>query len=82
MDSPEVAVLAADVTDPRTGLQAVAALRALTETLEFRQVEAALRTGMSWLEVADGLGVSRQAVHKKYARRIDPTIDVPRRNRS
>ena len=82
MESAEVAVQAADVTDPRAGLQAVAALRALTETLELRQVEAALRTGMSWLEVADGLGVSRQAVHKKYAKRIDPTIDIPRRNRS
>ena len=82
MGSPDVAVVAADVTNPRAGLQAVAALRALTETLEFRQVEAALRTGMSWLEVADALGVSRQAVHKKYSRRIDPSIDVPRRNRS
>jgi hypothetical protein len=82
MESTEVAVQAADLTDPRAGLQAVATLRALTETLEFRQVEAALRAGMSWLEVAEGLGVTRQAVHKKYAKRIDPSIDVPRRNRS
>jgi hypothetical protein len=82
MESTEVAVQAADITDPAAGLQAVAALRALTETLEFRQVEAALRAGMSWSDVADGLGVSRQAVHKKYAKRIDPCIDVPRRSRS
>ena len=82
MTSTEVAVQAADISDPRAGLHAVAALRALADTLEFRQVEAALRAGMSWLEVAEALGVSRQAVHKKYGRRIDPTIDVPRRNRS
>ena len=28
---------------------------------------------------ADALGVTRQAVHKKYAKRIDPSIPVPRR---
>ncbi len=55
--------------------------RALTERLELAQVEAGLRAGMSWQDVADALGVSRQAVHKKYAKRIDPTIPVPRRAR-
>lgn len=79
--SRPVAEVAADTDDPRTGLRAVASLRLLTESLELRQVEAALRTGMSWAEVAEALGVTRQAVHKKYARRIDPTIDVPRRSR-
>lgn len=82
MTSSDVAFAAADTSDPRTGLRAVASLRRLTESLELRQVEAALRLGMSWLEVAESLGVSRQAVHKKYANRIDPSIDVPRRNRS
>lgn len=73
---------AGDISDPRRGLRAVRSLRVLTESLELRQVEAALRTGMGWVEIADALGVSRQAVHKKYARRIDPAIDVPRRKRS
>ena len=79
MDSSQVACVAADVSDPVVGLRAVASLRVLTETLELRQVEAALRAGLGWSTIADALGVTRQAVHKKYARRIDPTIDLPRR---
>ncbi|WP_454300223.1 hypothetical protein [Salana multivorans] len=80
MESTQVAQVAADTSDPRAGLRAIASLRSLTDRLKLAQVEAALRSGMSWQNVADALGVSRQAVHKKYARRIDPTIDVPRRN--
>lgn len=80
MQTPDVAATAADTSDPRAGLRAVASLRVLADSLELRQVEAALRSGMSWQAVADALGVSRQAVHKKYAKRIDPTIPVPRRN--
>ena len=60
-------VTAADTSHPRAGLRAVSSLRLLVETLELRQVEAALRAGMSWQDVADALGVSRQAVHKKHA---------------
>jgi len=79
MDSTQVAQAAADTADPRAGLRAVASLRTLADALELRQVEAALREGMTWQQIADALGVTRQAVHKKYARRIDPTIEVPRR---
>lgn len=82
MGSTELTAAASDVTHPREGLRAVSSLRLLVETLEFRQVEAALRAGLSWSDVAEVLGVSRQAVHKKYAKRIDPSIQVPRRNRS
>lgn len=81
MNSAELANAAADLSNPSEGLAAIASLRLVVETLEFRQVEAALRAGMSWSQVADLLGVSRQAVHKKYAKRIDPTINVPRRER-
>lgn len=81
MESTQIASVAADTRDPRAGLRAIASLRALADRLELAQVEAALRSGMSWQDVADALGVSRQAVHKKYAKRIDPTIPVPRRNR-
>lgn len=76
----DVAQIAADTTDPRAGLRAVASLRQLADALELRQVEAGLRAGMSWQAIADALGVTRQAVHKKHAKRIDPTIVVPRRN--
>ncbi|MBE6484500.1 MAG: hypothetical protein E7Z96_07005 [Actinomycetaceae bacterium] len=79
MESLAIASKAADTSDPRTGLRAVASLRTLTEALEFKQVEAALRSGMNWQGIADALGVSRQAVHKKYAKRVDPTIPIPRR---
>ncbi|MDD7944708.1 hypothetical protein PUW79_08715 [Microbacterium sp. NE2HP2] len=81
MESTQIAGVAADTRDPRAGLRAIASLRSLTERLELAQVEAGLRAGMSWQEIAEALGVSRQAVHKKYAKRIDPTIDIPRRTR-
>ncbi|WP_105032984.1 hypothetical protein [Arthrobacter ruber] len=79
MESSQVAVAAADTTDPQAGLRAVASLRVLADSLELRQVEAALRAGMSWQQIADALGVTRQAVHKKYSKRIDPSILGPRR---
>ncbi len=81
MESTQIARVAADTSDPGAGLRAIASLRALADRLELTQVEAALRTGMSWQEVADALGVSRQAAHKKYAKKIDQSIPVPRRNR-
>ena len=55
--------------DPRTGLRAVRALGRLLEHLEETQVRRARALGWSWQEIADVLGVSRQAVHKKHGRR-------------
>ncbi|NSC21602.1 hypothetical protein FM076_10455 [Streptomyces albus subsp. chlorinus] len=55
--------------DPAVGLRAVAALRRLTERLEALQVDSARRQGWSWDEIGAALGVSRQAVHKKHAKR-------------
>ena len=68
MESLDVAQIAADTTDPRAGLRAVASLRTLADALELRQVEAALRSGMSWQAIADALGVTRQAVQQKHGR--------------
>ena len=59
---------AASADDPRTGLRAVRALRRLLEHLEATQVRRARELGWSWQEIADVLGVSRQAVHKKHRR--------------
>lgn len=67
MDSTELAAAAAD-TDPAIGLRAVRALRRLAEHLEGVQVRRARAAGWSWQEVAEALGVSRQAVHKKHGK--------------
>ena len=57
--------------DPREGLEAVVALRRTLEALEAAQVENALVVaGWSWARIAEVLGVSKQAVHKKHAKRI------------
>jgi predicted transcriptional regulator len=56
--------------DPGEGLAAVVALRALAARLEAAEVEHAIRAGWTWSRIAEALGVTRQAVHKKYAKRI------------
>lgn len=56
--------------DPREGLEAVVALRRMLEALESAQVENAFVAGWSWAGISEVLGVSKQAVHKKHARRI------------
>ena len=60
---------AAGSGDPTVGLEAVAALRRLLESLEALQVANAREHGWSWQDIATSLGVSRQAVHKKHAGR-------------
>lgn len=56
--------------DPAEGLAAVVQLRALADRLEREHVERAVRDGWSLAQVAEVLGVSRQAVQKKHARRL------------
>lgn len=56
--------------DVREGLEAVVALRRMLEALEVAQVENAYVAGWSWAQIAEVLGVSKQAVHKKHARRL------------
>jgi hypothetical protein len=60
---------AAEGADVRVGLRAAVALRRLAERLEALQVERARQQGWSWQQIADVLEVTRQAVHKRYARR-------------
>ena len=79
MDNAPALAAAADSSDPRTGLRAVAALRRLLEQLEALQVDNAREHGWSWQEIAEILGVSRQAVHKKHARRADVNHPIRRR---
>lgn len=62
----EDVMTAVDSEDPGEGLRAVMVLRRLAEALESQHVVGARRAGWTWEEVGDALGVSRQAVHKKY----------------
>jgi DNA invertase Pin-like site-specific DNA recombinase len=66
---------------PAEGLAAVVALRRLADQLESAEVERALRQGWSWSRIAEALGVTRQAVHKKYAKRVEAAGIETRRRR-
>jgi hypothetical protein len=66
--------------DPADGLAAVVALRRLADQVEDSEVERAVRDGWTWSLIAEALGVTRQAVHKKHAKRLK-AIGVEARNR-
>jgi hypothetical protein len=55
---------------PSDGLAAVVALRRLADRLEDVEVERAVRAGWSWRRIAEALGVTKQAAHKKHAGRL------------
>jgi DNA-directed RNA polymerase specialized sigma24 family protein len=65
-DTAQVAT-AASSKDPSIGLRAVRSLRVLVERLEALQVQNAREHGWTWEQIARALGVTQQAVHKKYA---------------
>ncbi len=65
-DTAQVAS-AASSKDPSVGLRAVRSLRVLVERLEGLQVQNARDAGWTWEQIAQQLGVTRQAVHKKYS---------------
>jgi len=66
---------------PADGLAASSALRAMADRLEDAEVERAMREGWSWSQVAEALGVTRQAVHKKHLKRLlAARIDLRRRD--
>ncbi|MQY28758.1 hypothetical protein [Nocardia aurantia] len=58
------------ITDPADALAAVVALRRLADLVEDAAVEQAMRAGWGWPRVAEALGVTRQAVHKKHFQRL------------
>ena len=55
--------------DPRTALAAARELRRQADRTEATVVRRARLQGLSFAEIAEALGVSRQAVHRKYGRR-------------
>ena len=61
-----------DPNNPSEALAAVVSLRRLADRLEFASVQAAIDQGWNWVQIADALGVTKQAVHKKYSRRVRP----------
>lgn len=58
---------------PEEALAAVVALRRLADQLERAAVANAIRQGWTWAQVADALGVSRQAAHKRLASTLPDT---------
>jgi DNA invertase Pin-like site-specific DNA recombinase len=71
MDVTDVHTLADDAgsDDPIVSLRAVAGLRRELDRVEAVAVRRARNANASWQLIALALGVSRQAVHKKYGRR-------------
>jgi DNA-directed RNA polymerase specialized sigma24 family protein len=67
MDTTADLASTASGADPRVGLRAASALRRLAETLEAAQIANARRQGWSWQDIAEVLGVTKQAVHQKYS---------------
>ena len=53
--------------NPADALAAVVALRLMADKLERGAVAAALAQGWSWAQIAEALGVSKQAAHKRLA---------------
>jgi hypothetical protein len=55
---------------PTEALCALAHMRRRLDDLEAEQVDAALKTGYSWRLIAEALGISRQAAHRRHAPRV------------
>jgi predicted GNAT family N-acyltransferase len=70
MDHDAIHTLAADAgsDDPIVALNAIAELHRELDRVETVTVRAARNRGASWQLIALALGVSKQAVHKKYGR--------------
>jgi len=78
-DATALAARAARAQDPAEGLRAVARLREMIDQLEARQVDRALQRGWSWAQVARPLGISKQAAHRRHAKRppAPPSEELP-----
>ena len=55
------------------GFAGVRTLRELADFCEAYQVRRSRADGYSWARIASWAGISPQALHKKYAKMIDPT---------
>jgi DNA-directed RNA polymerase specialized sigma24 family protein len=64
---------ASETDDPEQAFASVVALRLMADRLERKAVAEALARGWSWARIAQALGVSKQAAHKRLSG-ITPTI--------
>jgi len=71
MDAEQLTALARSTggDDPLAGLDATVRVRREMERVEAVLVRRARNRGSTWAEIADVLGVSKQAVHRKYGGR-------------
>ncbi|HYP73089.1 MAG TPA: AsnC family protein [Microbacterium sp.] len=67
-DAIRTAIAAAEGGEPLPELRRLRALHTELARAEAEQVRRARAHGYSWVAIADAMGVSRQAVHKKYGR--------------
>jgi hypothetical protein len=56
--------------DPAAAFAAVIGLRRLADRMEREAVERAVDDGWTWQQIAQALGVTRQAAHKRHAARL------------
>jgi hypothetical protein len=68
-DDIRTAIAAASGGEPLVELRHLRALAADLARAEAEQVRRARAREYSWVAIADAMGISRQAVHKKYGRR-------------
>lgn len=66
-------------TDTEAALAAVVALRRTADRLELAAVQSAIDKSWTWAAIAEALGVTKQAVHKRYARRVTPPTQSQQR---
>jgi len=52
---------------PAEALAAVVALRLIADRLERKTVKKAIEQGWTWAQIAEALGITRQAAHKRHA---------------
>src|SRR5436190_420459 len=62
--------------DPAAALDAVRELRVRLDRLEAIHVENGLRAGWRWRDVAAALNLSKQAVHRRYAKAMRERLDT------
>ena len=53
--------------NPEEALAAVVALRVVAARLERKAVKKAIEQGWSWSQIAEALGLTKQAAHKRHA---------------